>query len=102
MPVWLTEVKIPPFTKNRKRLEKVDVDWNRELSSVQIHIKQVIGVLKQKYQILQGVLPIGVIHHKDEDEASVDKLVRVCAALVNLYSTSRLTENNSRQENKGS
>lgn len=30
----LAEVKIPPFTKGKKQLEKQEVDWSRELSVV--------------------------------------------------------------------
>ena len=42
----LAEIKIPPFTKGKKQLEKVEVDWSRELSTVHIHVERVIGVLK--------------------------------------------------------
>ncbi len=80
----LAEVKTPPFTKGKRQLEKVDVDWSRELSTVRIHVERVIGVLKQKYTILQGILPISVIADKDDQETSIDKLVRVCCALVNV------------------
>ena len=80
----LAEVKTPPFTKGKKQLEKVEVDWSRELSIVRIHVERVIGILKQKYTILQGVLPIRAVSDMDEQHASVDKLVKVCCALVNL------------------
>ena len=80
----LAEVKTPPFTKGKKQLEKVEVDWSRELSIVRIHVERVIGILKQKYTILQGVLPIRTVSDMDEQHASVDKLVKVCCALVNL------------------
>ena len=43
-----------PFTKRKKQLEKVNVNWSRELSIVRIHVERVIGVLKQKFTILQG------------------------------------------------
>ena len=42
----LAEVKILPFTKRKKQLEKIDVEWSRELSIVRIHVERVIGVLK--------------------------------------------------------
>ena len=45
------EVKSPPFTKGKKQVEKVQLDWSRELSLVRIHVERVIGVLKQKYAI---------------------------------------------------
>ena len=79
----MAEVKIPPFTKGKKQLEKVEVDWSRELSVVRIHVERVIGVLKQKYTILQGTLPIRLIVG-DENDSTIDKIVSVCCACVNL------------------
>ena len=42
----MAEVKMPPFTKGKKQLQKVDVDWSRVLSVVRIHVERVIGILK--------------------------------------------------------
>ena len=47
----MAEIKIPPFTKGKKQLEKYDVDWSRELSLVCVNVERVIGVLKQKYRM---------------------------------------------------
>lgn len=81
----MAEVKIPPFTKGKKQLEKVDVDWSRELSLVRIHVERVIGVLKQKYTILQGTLALKLVQHENEEETStIDKIVTVCCACVNM------------------
>ena len=51
---------------------------------MRIHVERVIGVLKQKYTILQSTLPINFIANRDQEAATIDKLVRVCCALVNL------------------
>jgi len=51
---------------------------------VQIHIETVIGLLKQKYTILRGVLPISIISGGDESLSTLDKIVRVSYSLVNL------------------
>ena len=81
----LAEGKTPPFTKGKKQLEKQDVDWSRELSVVRIHVERVIGVLKQKYTILQGTLPISLLSDSDDDnEAVIDKIVKVCCACINM------------------
>ena len=80
----LAEVKTPPFTRGKKQLEKVEVDWSRELSIVRIHVERVIGVLKQKFTILQSVLPINLISDNNSDPCTIDKIVKVCCALVNL------------------
>lgn len=78
-------VKTPPFTKGKKQLEKVQVDWSRELSIVRIHVERIIGSLKQKFTILQGTLPISLLKDQTDDQnTTIDKIVRVCCALVNL------------------
>ena len=79
----LAEVKIPPFTRGLKQLEKKDIDWSRELSVVRIHVERIIGLLKQKYTILQGVLPISLIAD-DNIENTADKIINVCCACINL------------------
>ena len=74
----MVEVKTHPFTKGKKQLEKQEVDWSRELSVVRIYVERVIGALKQKYTILQGLLPINLISDHDYyDEAVIDKIVSV-------------------------
>ena len=77
----MAEIKTPPFTKGKKQLEKVNVDWSRELSVVRIHVERLIGVLKQKYTILQSILPIALL---SDSKGTVDKMVKVCCAFVNL------------------
>lgn len=80
----MAEIKTPPFTKGKKQLEKVEIDWSRELSLVRIHVERVIGVLKQKYTILQNIIPISLIPDSKDTKSTLDKIVRVCCACVNL------------------
>ena len=81
--MYCAEVKIPPFTKGKKQLSKLEVDSARQLAQVRIHIERVIGVLRQKYSILQSTLPINMIKSDGEDISAVDKIVVVCSALCN-------------------
>ena len=80
----MAEVKIPPFTKGRKQLEKVDVDWSRELSIVRIRAERVIGILKQKYTILENIIPISLLPDSKDTTSTIHNIVRVCCACVNL------------------
>ena len=41
------------FIKGKKLLSKIEVDVARQLSRVQIHVERVIGLLKQKYTMLE-------------------------------------------------
>ncbi len=79
----MAKIKTPPFTKGKKQLEKVEIDWSMELSLVRIHVERVIGVLKQKYTILQNVIPISLIPDNNDNKSTIDKIVRVCCTCVN-------------------
>ena len=83
--LYCTEVKKTPYTKGKKQLSKCEVNNARELSRVRIHVEHVIGLLQQKYTILEGTLPINVIITDADSEYSnyIYKIVLVCAALCN-------------------
>ena len=82
--LYCAEIKVPPFTKGKKQLSRCEVDKARQLSRVRIHVERVIGVLRQKYTILQSTLPINMIMCDDTTETSmIDRIVVICCALCN-------------------
>ena len=79
------KLRIPAFTKGKKQLSQKEVEISRQIANVRIHVERVIGLLKNRYTILQSRLPITLIKRKSDTEvATVDKLVTVCSALTNL------------------
>ena len=45
-----------------------------------------IEVIKNKFTILKGPLPVHLLKHSDDtDVANIDKILTVCGALTNLY-----------------
>ena len=82
--LYCAEIVIPPFSRGKKQLSKLEVDTARQLSRVRIHVECVIGLLCQKYTLLESTLPINMIMCSQETELSmVDKIVLVCCALCN-------------------
>lgn len=84
-----SELLIPAFTKGKKQLAAAEIETTRKIASVRIHIERVIGLLKNRYTILKGILPLRTVKSMlDETScspiANCDKIVHVCAALVNL------------------
>ena len=62
-----------------------EVEYSQRISNVRIHIERVIGLLKNKYTILQSTIPVSILRCNDGSGTSlIDKIVTVCAALVNL------------------
>ena len=58
--VWHYGAKlhIPAFTKGKSQLDPVEIKETRKIARVRIHVERVIGLLQQKYTILQSILPI--------------------------------------------
>ena len=83
--MFCAEVKIPPFTRGKPQLRKLEVDKARNLSQLQIHVEQIIGVVRQKYSILESKLPIPMVMCKQgAKNSSVDKIVTVSCTLYNV------------------
>ena len=79
---------IPAFTRGKKQLSLPDVECSQKIAKVRIHVERVIGLLKNKYTILQGTLPITFLKRKHDSEyAFIDKVLIVCSVLVNLSPT---------------
>ena len=83
------ELLIPAFTRGKSQLSAREVEVSWKIGSVRIHIERVIGLLKSRYTILQGILPLSLLKNiKDEAAsatfASCDKIVTVYAAPTDL------------------
>ena len=84
------ELAIPAFTKGKAQLDPIDVEKTRGIASVRIHVERVIGLLRNKYTIiLEGTLPTDFLKGSangppDSQVPIIDRILRVCSALVNL------------------
>ena len=83
------ELIIPSFTKGKKQLSAKEVETTRQIASIRIHIERVIGLIKNRYLILNGPIPITMVKSISDEAnktgmSSIDKLFTVCACLVNL------------------
>jgi len=88
--LYCAEVHIPPFivqrfvTKGKSQLSKIEIENACQLSHVCIHVKRLIGVIRQKFSLLLSTLLISIIASSDDDGVSfIDKIVTICCALCN-------------------
>ena len=78
------ELHIPSFTKGKNQLPGHDVETTRRIANVRIHVERVIGSVRQKYTILQGILPVDYLLQRGNNRQTlVDKTALVCCALTN-------------------
>ena len=61
------------------------MEGSRKLESVRVHVERVIGLVRNKYTILRGILPLDYLMKVDEMKLStIDKVTVVCTALTNV------------------
>ena len=78
-------IKIPTFTRGKTQLSGKDIEKTRSIANVRIHVERVIGVVRQKYTMLESTIPITlVIKNSGQEEPMLDKIVFVACALTNL------------------
>ena len=75
--------------KGKKQLSAKEVELSRQIASVSIHVEHVIRLIKNRYKILNCVLPLTLLKTLSEEGvgceiANTDKLFTACAVLVNL------------------
>ncbi len=76
---------IPAFTKGHSQLSAMEVHDTRSIANVRIHVERVIGMICQKYSILQSTLPIHYVHKRESQPPLIDNIVSVCCALCNIF-----------------
>ena len=80
------QLAIPSFTRGKSQLTQKEVEFSQRLAKVRIHVECVIGLMNNKYTLLQGTLPVSLTKHNENDSAlaNVNKILITCAALTNL------------------
>ena len=76
---------MPAFTRGQNQLNSQDVFETRKIAHLRIHVERVIGLVRNKYHILQNVMPVEFLTKKPgHNVAQIDEIVHVCCALTNL------------------
>ena len=78
------EVKIPSFMKGKSQLSPLHLEHTRKIAHVRIHVERVIGLVRNKYTILQDTIPVDFLVSDNEDVPVIDKIVTVACGLVNM------------------
>ena len=82
------ELITPAFIKGRTQFDAQDVEKGQKMYSVRIQVERIIGLLKRRFDILKGVLPLKLVNsmkgEAEGDTASIDKIITCCAILINL------------------
>ena len=54
------------------------------IANVRIHVKQVIGLIRQKYSLLRDTQPIDYVLSRNGSIPTLDKIAVVCCGLVTI------------------
>ena len=65
-----------------KHHNTVEDTW--KLAHVRIHVERVIGLVRNKYKMLQDTVPLDFFGSRHGSTPTIDKIVTVCCALTNM------------------
>ena len=75
--LYCVKVKIPSSTKGKRQLSSLDVEQSQCIAAVRILVERVIGVVQNKYSLLQETLPLDLLMKKnDSNYCTIDKIVQ--------------------------
>ena len=77
---------LPAFTRGCEQLSPSQVEATRKIANVRIHVERIIGVVRQRFQILSatGVLQKELVSHTTTRGVVLDSIVSTCCALNNV------------------
>ena len=55
-----------------------EVEFSQRLSKVRINVERVLGLMKNKYTILQSTLPVTMLRYNECRTSVVDEVIHVC------------------------
>ena len=85
--MYCAQLKIPEFTPGKSQLEQKSVNETRKTAAERIHVERVIGLLLNKFTILQDILPIKMIMKTDDGTCKLTHILTICSAFCNLCSS---------------
>ncbi|CAN9511405.1 unnamed protein product [Ophioblennius macclurei] len=79
------EVKSPRTSGGDAQMDPKSVEETRQITHLRVHVERVIGLVRNKYKILQQNIPVSLkAPLKGEEFCFMDKIVTVCCALTNM------------------
>lgn len=80
---------IPSFSRGKSQLPYKECTKSREIANLRIHVERVIGLIRNKFSILAGIISIDLLTVKDGYVLPlIDKVATICCALVNISPSS--------------
>lgn len=76
-------LNIPTFLKNKKQFKPIEIEKNRQITALRIHVERCIAGLKNKFLIIYQIIPVDLLVRFENDKNVIDLIARVCCILYN-------------------
>lgn len=76
-------LNIPTFLRKNTQLNPLDIERDKQITCLRVHVERLIGVLKAKYTYLNGVITVDALRRFENNRNTIDLIVQVACILIN-------------------
>lgn len=76
-------LNIPTFLRNKRQFSPAELETDKQVTSLRIHVERVIGLLRNKYQCISGTISVDTMARFQNNHNVVDLMVKVSCILCN-------------------
>ncbi|XP_021704426.1 uncharacterized protein LOC110677684 [Aedes aegypti] len=76
-------LNIPTFLRKDSQLNPLHLENDKQITTLRVHVERIIGVLKSKYEYLNGIILVDSLRRFENNINAVDLAVWVCCILIN-------------------
>ena len=81
---YQARLAILDFTRGKKQLHPLEVEYTRKIVNACIHVEQVIELVVRKFRIFEGEVPVEILKIRNgRSTATIEKIFIVFCSLIN-------------------
>ncbi|XP_065078250.1 uncharacterized protein LOC135701394 [Ochlerotatus camptorhynchus] len=75
-------LNIPTFLRKNVQMNPLNIERDRQITSLRVHVERMIGRIKEKYTFLNGTIQVNSLRRSENNGNTVDLITRLACILL--------------------